>query len=276
MKVAVVGPNSFIARALQAREETAAWHFVGWRQALEEDAWLQGVDCLINCAFDDALKREPYSTSRDIDLLLAERLQRHPDTRYLMLSSRMAYGPAAADGRLVETQKCAPTNLYGAAKLQSEQAITALLQERLTVLRLSNVCGYELEPGRRSFFAMASRSLVEDDRIVLDMSPFIERDFLPVEVLASWLPRIVERLQSGLYNLGAGQGTPTGRVAQWLIEGYGSGQLLATDLREHDGFWLDMQRTSEAFGIDGVAQEFFRQYCRALGASLREQGENQA
>lgn len=276
MKVVVVGQKSFIARALQARPETAAWRFVDWRQALQEEQWLQGADCLINCAFDDALKREPYSAARDIDLLLAERLLERTDVHYLMLSSRMAYGPALQGGRLAESQPCDPLSLYGAAKLRSEQALAAVLRERLTVLRLSNVCGYELEPGRRSFFAMASHSLVEDGRIVLDMSPFIERDFLPVEVLASWLPRIVARLQPGLFNLGAGQGTPTGRIAQWLIEGYGSGQLLVTDLREYDGFWLDMQRSREAFGLDGVTQEFLRQYCCALGARLREQGGERA
>ncbi|MDD0841202.1 NAD-dependent epimerase/dehydratase family protein [Pseudomonas sp. Gutcm_11s] len=272
MTVAVVGQGSFIGRALKARPEAAGWRFVGWRQALLEDDWLEGVDCLINCAFNDSLKREPYSASRDIDLQLGERLLSRPEVRYLMLSSRMVYGPARAGGRLHEALPTQPVNPYGMAKLHSEEALAALLGDRLTVLRLSNVCGYELEEGRRSFFAMASRSLVGDARIVLDMSPFVERDFLPVEILASWLPQIVSRLRPGLYNLGAGHGTATGRIAQWLIEGHGSGQLLVSDLREHDGFWLDMQRSHEAFGVAGLGEDFLRAYCRALGARLREEG----
>ncbi|QKE63352.1 NAD(P)-dependent oxidoreductase [Aquipseudomonas campi] len=269
MTVAVVGASSFIGRALQARAQTASWRFLDWRTALAEDAWLDGVDCLINCAFDPALKREPYSAARDIDLQLAERLRDYPQVHYLMLSSRMVYGPAAADGRLHEALLPQPINLYGAAKWQSEQALQCLLEQRLTVLRLSNVCGYELGGGRQSFFAMAARSLSEQGRIVLDMSPFIERDFLPVEILAAWLPLIAAAPQPGVFNLGAGQGTATGRIAQWLIQGYGEGELLVSNLREHDPFWLDLSAATQAYGIAGVDTAQLRDYCLALGQRLR-------
>ena len=269
MRVVVVGASSFIGRALQARPETADWRFLGGREALADSAWLADVDCLINCAFDGLLKRETYSAERDIDLLLARALRPHPRVQYLMLSSRMVYGPAGADGRLHEALVPQPLNLYGSAKWQSEQAVQRLLGDRLTVLRLSNVCGNELQAGRQSFFAMASRSLIEQGQVVLDMSPFVERDFLPVEVLATWLPLIAAQLQPGLFNLGAGQGTPCGRIAQWLIEGFGEGQLLAKHLREHDPFWLDITRATDAYAIAGVAPAQLRDYCRALGQRLR-------
>ncbi|MES2817984.1 MAG: NAD(P)-dependent oxidoreductase [Pseudomonadota bacterium] len=269
MSVAVVGGGSFIGRALAGRPEASAWRFIGGREALAGDAWLDGVDCLINCAFDPRLKDEPYSTERDIDLRLATRLQAHPQAHYLMLSSRMVYGPAPEGGRLHEDLSPQPINLYGAAKWQSEQALQALLGPRLTVLRLSNVCGNELETGRRSFFAMASRALSELGRIELDMSPFVERDFLPVEILADWLLRIAARPLPGLFNLGAGRGIPCGRIAQWLIEGFGDGELRVGNLREHDPFWLDIQAAAQAFDISGVAPAQLRDYCRALGAQLR-------
>lgn len=269
MTVAVVGASSFIGRALQARAETASWRFLDWRTALAEETWLDGVGCLINCAFDPALKREPYSEARDIDLQLAERLRDYPQVNYLMLSSRMVYGPASADGRLYEALPPQPINLYGAAKWQSEQALQDMLGSRLTVLRLSNVCGYELGNGRQSFFAIASRSLSEQGRIVLDMSPFVERDFLPVEALAAWLSRIAVAPRSGLFNLGAGRGTATGRVAQWLIQGYGEGELLVSNLREYDPFWLDLSNTARAYDIHGIEVEQLRDYCLALGQRLR-------
>lgn len=269
MTVAVVGAGSFIGRALRTRAETTNWRFLDWRAALADDSWLDGVDCLINCAFDPALKREPYSVARDIDLQLAKRLLDYSHVNYLMLSSRMVYGPAADDGRLHEALLPQPINLYGAAKWQSEQALQRLLGERLTVVRLSNVCGYELVAGRQSFFAMASRNLKEHKRIVLDMSPFIERDFLPVETLAAWLPRIALTPQPGLFNLGAGQGTATGRIAQWLIQGFGEGELLVNNLREHDPFWLDLSATAHAYGVPGVDATQLRDYCLALGQRLR-------
>jgi UDP-glucose 4-epimerase len=273
MSIAVVGGSSFIGQALQALPQTAGWRFIDRHAALESDAWLEGVACLLNCAFDSGLKAEPYSPERDVDLQLANRLQRHPRVRYLMLSSRMVYGPASNDGCLHEALQPQPLNLYGRAKWTCEQALRALLGDRLTVLRLSNVCGYELVSGRRSFFAMAMASLRDQGRIVLDMSPFVERDFLPVEDLVEALVRIAERPQAGLFNLGAGHGVACGRVAQWLIEGYGSGELRVNNFREYDPFWLDIRSASEAYGFTGVSPALLRDYCLSLGRRLRTELE---
>lgn len=269
MTVMVVGSNSFIARALRERPETASWRFVSVAEALAEDG-LVGVSMLLNCAYDPFLKCGPYSADHDLDLALARRLRPYPAARYLMLSSRMAYGPAPRGGRLVESQAARPDSLYGKAKWHTEQGLRRELGERLTVLRLSNVCGFECAVGRRSFFALALRSLQQEGRIVLDMSPFVERDFLPVEQLAAWLPGIIADPRPGLFNLGAGQGTPTGRIAQWLIEGFGRGELRVSQMREHDPFWLDIRAAAEAFAIPGVTQGRMRDHCRALGARLRQ------
>lgn len=273
MGVVVIGVGSFIAAALRARPETAAWRFVGHAEALADDTWLAGRDVVINCAFDSRLKREPYDPAHDVDLVLAARVRQRASVRYVMLSSRMAYGPAGPDGRLAENREPRPVHPYGVAKLETERRLAALLGERLTVLRLSNVFGYELISGRANFFAMALRGLHERGRIVFDMSPFVERDFLPVERLAEQLAQVVGRLQPGLYNLGAGAAVPTGRIAQWLIEGYGEGELLVTRMREHDGFWLDITAARAAFGVVGVDATQLRSNCVALGRRLRAEAE---
>lgn len=271
MGVAVVGAGSLIAGALRAREETASWRFVGHVQALAGDGWLAGVDTVLNCAFDPRLKTGAYDIDFDVDLRLAQLLRDRPSVRYVMLSSRLAYGPADGGARLSEDQVARPTRPYGIAKLVTEQSLRQALGDRLTVLRLSNVFGDELLPARQNFFAIALRTLREHGRIVLDMSPFVERDFVPVQELAASLLRVVGAPRPGLFNLGAGHGTPTGRIAQWLIEGHGSGTLLVSDVREHDAFWLDIGAAREAFGIEPVAVERIRARCLSLGERLREQ-----
>lgn len=267
MKVVVVGAGSLIAGALRARPETAGWRFLSHRDALLDTAWLDGLDLLINCAFDPKLKHGPYDPRHDVDLQLAAALRRQGRARQIMLSSRMAYGPVGP--QLIEHAQPAPDRPYGQAKWATEQALAAALGDRLTVLRLANVFGDELRPGRQNFFAMALRSLRDSGRIVLDMSPFVERDFIPVEDVAAGLLAVAAAPRPGLYNLGAGHGTPTGRIAQWLIEGHGSGQLLCSELREFDAFWLDMRRSEAAFGLGPLPVERIRQRCLLLGAALR-------
>ncbi len=271
MRVTVVGQSSLIAQALQAHPVGAGWRFISHVQARQTHEWLDHTDLIINCAFDDRLKQEPYQPELDMDLWLAEQLRERPHIRYTMLSSRMAYGVPPPDGRLHTDLQCQPINLYGQAKWRTEQALRELLGRRLLILRLSNIFGQEDVPGRRNFFAMALRSLREQGRIVLDISPFVERDFLPVDQLAQSLVHISQFWQSGLFNLGSGHGVPTGRIAQWLIEGHGRGELLINNLREHDAFWLDMSATRQTFGIPPTPPTVIRERCLALGAGLQSQ-----
>ena len=59
------------------------------------------------------------------------------------------------------------------------------------MLRLANIFGYERGPGRRTFLSLTLDRLAREGRIRFDMSPFVERDFLPVEACARLLARIV-------------------------------------------------------------------------------------
>ncbi|HEX6706034.1 MAG TPA: NAD-dependent epimerase/dehydratase family protein [Albitalea sp.] len=275
MGVVVVGASSLIARALKASAFTSAWRFVSHASALESAGWLHGTDVLVNCAFDPRLKTGAYDAAHDVDLRIAALLRDWPAVHYVMLSSRLAYGPAPGDTRLVESMAAAPDRPYGIAKLATEQALERLLGKRLTVLRLSNVFGDEAQPGRQNFFAIALRTLRDEGRIVLDMSPFVERDFIPVEELAAALVRVAAAPRAGLFNLGAGHGTPTGRIAQWLIEGHGRGEMMVTSMREFDAFSLDIAAATNAFGIEPVTPEVLRERCRRLGERLRVSRQGQ-
>ena len=267
LRVAVVGRSSLVAGALKQHPQAAAWRYVGHAQALAASDWLEGIDVVVNCALDPRLKAGAYDRRLDIDVRLAAMLP--ASTRYLMLSSRLAYGPAGDDPRLTEQRPARPDRLYGINKLAIERALAAQLGERLTVLRLSNVFGAEDLPGRQSFFAIALRTLRNEGRIVLDMSPFVERDFIPVQELAQALVQVARAPLPGLFNIGAGIGIATGRIAQWLIEGHGHGRVEVHDLREFDAFRLDLTAAAQAFGIAPVPATRIRDRCRQLGAQLR-------
>jgi UDP-glucose 4-epimerase len=265
-RVAVVGSGSLVAGALRQHPQAASWDYIAHDRALADCDWLEGVGLVINCAIDPRLKTSAYDVAFDVDVRLAQLLS--PHTRYVMLSSRLAYGPAGPDMRLVEQCQPKPDRPYGINKLTTERALTALLGDRLTVLRLSNVFGAEDRPGRQSFFAQALRKLRSEGRIVLDMSPFVERDFIPAEEVAQALFQVARAPRPGLFNLGAGRGVATGRIAQWLIEGYGEGHLEVQSLREFDAFWLDMEAAGRAFRIAPVPVSRIRDRCRQLGAQL--------
>ena len=264
MSIVLVGRKGLIGRAIAARAPT--WRSLSHDDVLADPGVLSGAKVVVNAALDPALKTEGYSKDRDFDGKIASIIAKS-DTRMVMLSSRKAFGPSRHGGAIFEEDACAPTSPYGTAKLAAERAALGILGGRLTILRLSNIFGAEFLPGRGDFFGLALSALRRDGRIVFDMSPAVRRDFLPVELCAEMIVRIAENPRSGVFNLGAGFGTPTGSIAEWLAEGFGGGELLVTDLRPFDAFWLDMTRTRSAFDLPEVTAADIRKACLEAGAA---------
>lgn len=240
MSVFVIGKSGLLGNALR---DQAGWAFLSHREAFDDTGWVNRAGCIINCAFSPALRHGPYQETEDVDLALARIIGDRP-CNYIMLSSRAVYGPSDAMQSLSETDIPRPTNHYAKNKLHIENALQSLLQERLTILRLSTMFGMELH--RPSFFGIAMTGLLERGVITLDMNPAVERDFYAVRQFAEDLPVIAHAPRPGLYNLGSGVGTACGRIAEWLIEGFGRGTYTAgTEMK--DPFRLDMAKTRSAW-----------------------------
>jgi UDP-glucose 4-epimerase len=266
----VVGRGSMIAGALQRAPLSRDWIYLSHAQALAEPDHLRRASCVINLAFDPRLKSSPYDEALDVDLQLARRMADRP-VAYIMASTRMVYGATSGNPRLSEEMDARPTTRYGTSKLETEGRLRAILDDQLTILRLSNIFDpSEAEGQRRSFFGLALRRLGDDNRILFDMSPFVKRDFLPAAVVAERIAYIAGRPVPGVFNVGAGFGVQTGRIAQWLIEGHGGGELVVADFREFDAFWLDVTSAASTWGFPAFTEPELRSYCQAVGAALRE------
>jgi dTDP-4-dehydrorhamnose reductase/UDP-glucose 4-epimerase len=267
--ILVVGHNSLLARAFLEHGGVPVRRAVAHGEIDRPDL-LDGIGCAVNFALDPAFRRDPWSPDIDADLRLAERIAGR-GIHQVLLSSRMVYAPSdpARAGRpLSESDPAAPANVYGRNKLATEQALGALLGADLTVLRVANVIGWERQVGRTSFMTAMLHTLATDGRITLDVSPFVVRDFLPFENFARCLGAVAGTRPPGVFNLGSGVGVPVGRIALWLMEGYGSGELRVTSPVERDDFVLDIARM-RALCPPGVTEASLADYCRKLGNRLR-------
>jgi len=260
----VVGRNSFLARHFLPTVEAGAVRAVA-HDAIDRPDLLDGIGCVVSFARHPLLGRDGYRPDEmDPDLRLARALGDRP-VAYVMLSSRKVYAPGGAP--FAEASPLGPTDAYGRHKLEAEERLRALLGKRLTILRLANVFGYERIPGRRTFLSIALDRLYAEGRIHLDMSPFVPRDFLPVEACARILARIAERPPGGVLNVGSGIGLPTGRLALWIIEGYGRGELVVESPEEKDPFVLDVARLKALYG-EPITFAQLRESCMAIGHRL--------
>jgi UDP-glucose 4-epimerase len=267
--ILVVGRNSFLAerfRALSAvgGQCTFLTHQEAGAGAASD---LSSADCIVNFAIDPAYRSGAYSEAHDFDLKLA-RTARSADARYLMLSTRAVYPRANAMGAKESDPAGGNETPYGRNKAETEHRLAEILGDRLTVLRIANIIGNEFGSGRRTFMSLALERLKSRNEILLDISPEVRRDFLPDTGFVRVLDAVLLNPCGGILNVGSGQAVRVGEIADWLIEGYGSGRVTVSDHRLHDEFVLDVERLRATYGFD-FTRDDIRDHCLWIGRELR-------
>jgi UDP-glucose 4-epimerase len=263
VSVLVVGSGSMLGRSLlgQGREGLV---LEGVSHADFEHGKAAKYDVIVNMAYDPRYMREAYHPGLDFDLKVAQAVAEGPG-HFFMMSSRKVYGSAGSDP-IREDAVTAPVDPYGRNKRETEKRIESLLGSRCTILRLANV--FDFEPSRHTFFGMALTSLRRDKRILLDVNPFVKKDFIPLTDCMDAIRALLSQRPSGLFNLGYGTATEIGRIAMWLIEGYGQGELVVNSTEERDGFLLDIGKLTALIGAPGN-RKTIRERCLEIGEHLR-------
>lgn len=265
MSIIVVGKNSMMGREMQKQFPASGLRFLNHAEALSNTTWATDARCVINFAFSPQLRHHDYDPAQDIDLKLARAM--NPACHYLMVSSRAVYGPGVSN-RLFETDTPHPQTVYGRNKWHIEQQLQQLCGDRLTVVRCANVFGHEY--GRKSFFGMALTNLKNMNQIIFDMNPDVRRDFIAVWHVVRALYKMAQTPNPGLYNLGSGFGTPCRDIAEWIIKGYGQGEITSTSDERRDSFYLDMQKTQSAFSLKPLSSALLEQDCYECGKALKD------
>jgi UDP-glucose 4-epimerase len=267
MSVTLIVGRGFIGRSVAEAMRPGEARLVG-HDALGQPGLLRGVGTVLFAGRHPALGTEAWSIAEDLELALGREAAR-VRASFVSLGTRKIYAPSST--ALSETDRVGPSDLYGQQKLSLEHALAEALGPRLTRLRLANIFGYERMAGRTSFLTKALAGLSRRDEIRFDMSPFVRRDFLPIGLCARWLAEIARRPPGGILNLGSGVALPTGRLALWLIEGFGRGRLIIENPEERDSFVLDTRNHKALLGGEGCTADDLRDHCLAIGRRLHQE-----
>lgn len=212
-----------------------------------ENIEYNAFDAVVNMTYPPVYRRERYCEDYDSDLRVAKAIvaQRATRPQFFLMSSRKVYGNHC--GKLInEDAALLATDHYGINKAITERSISQILDDRCTILRIGNVFDFEL--GRSSFFGIALERLRAQGEIILDCSPFTCRDFIPLADFTKSLLALIERRSTGVFNIGSGQSTPLGKIALWIIEGFGRGRLIIDSPVKNDAFALDIRRLVKEIG----------------------------
>lgn len=263
--ILVVGKNSFLAKEFIGKSKDISLRAISHAE-IDNLEVFQDITCIVNFSFSPLLSLQHYDRELDVDAQLAH-IASDEGIHYVMLSTRKVY-QETIQWSASEDAHVTGSSIYGKNKLRIEENLTKVLGSGLTILRPGNVFGYERQPERIRFGAYLLNQLADTGAIRLTISPFVRRDVIPVDYFCEVLREVVIRKPGGVINIGAGESLEIGRIALWIIEGFGSGRLIVEAPVECDEFQLDTERLKSEFGLS-CGRERVAEFSRELGRRLR-------
>lgn len=245
----VIGRNSFISKSIIGDN-----HTIVDRISIRDPNSIESInfakyDAVLNCAIHSNYIRQDYDSDYDLDYQIANRVKDF-DCHYVMLSSRKVYGENEKLISIDENHSKSPVDNYARNKLFTELYLQDVFghNKSHTIVRCSNVFGFEYL--RNSFMGFCTKQLKESGYIHFDISSKIKRDFIPVDYVGQVLKLIMEKKLNGIFNLSSNYALEIGKIAECLIEGYGSGTFSSNDDLIKDQFVIDCSKLEKSLGIN--------------------------
>lgn len=175
-------------------------------------------------------RARPFDTTDAHVTFLAQVLQRAQFDSLLYLSSTRVYQGAVRtdEGAQLTVQPGDPSYLYNLTKLTGESLCHASGRSHVRVARLSNVVGLGMDAASGNFIA----SLLRDARaghVVLQSSIESAKDYIHIDDVVDWLPRIALGGKAVTYNVASGVQTTHAQWLQWLVTHTGCSYSVLAD-----------------------------------------------
>ncbi|CAB4133374.1 RfbD dTDP-4-dehydrorhamnose reductase [uncultured Caudovirales phage] len=238
-KVLVVGENSFIGKHLTKFDRVSFKNF--------DEVDLENYDVVVNCALNPLYKTEKYKEAYDADWYVGRKTCNY-GLHYVMLSTSKVYGDSKELVYYTENSQVNPYDYHSENKLNTEFKLLSNYGNKITILRGSNIFGFEY--GRNSFVGYCMTKLVNEGIIEYNISQMVRRDFLYIDDAVDLIERVCAVKPFGVYNLSSNYALPIGKVAEYLIAGYSyGGQLKLTGWEKERQFALENGRLSNILGM---------------------------
>jgi nucleoside-diphosphate-sugar epimerase len=171
----------------------------------------------------------PVQTAQAHVAVLLEVLQRYRFESLLYLSSTRVYRGSAntLESAALVVNPSNPDELYNITKLAGESICLSLPDPSVRVARLSNVLGPEDRP--RNFLAAVMSEAKVNGNVLIQTSPYSERDYLGLDDAISLLELIALRGRERIYNVASGCNTSHCEVASLVARVLGAEVTFAPD-----------------------------------------------
>ena len=263
IKVVIIGKRSFIGYAL----------FCELNDHIEFDPTLIGhdvtfydvndYDVVVNCSIAPEYSSQKYDAKFDMDFKWAKDIK--SDTRFIMISTRKVYGYSESLMTYNEDSPIKPFDYYSENKAITETFVRNNIENH-TILRGSNLFGFEY--GKKSFMGYCMNQLKSNGRIRYNLDPSIKRDFIDIHTSCRMIKEIINQKVSGTFNLSANRGLEIGKISEYLIDGFGSGELYIESPGKAEQFIIDNKKLEHATNCK-ILEIPYHKIISDLGRELR-------
>ena len=215
-KILVIGKNSFIGNSLifflKKKFLIKKKNFISFMKTSKTE--LDKFDYVINCSINYKYVKYKYSKSNDFDNQIVEKIK-DLNCKFIFLSTRKIYKSGM---NLMEDSKTQPKCNYSKNKLTTEKKIMKFSNDKLLILRISNLIGheYKLKSKRKvhftfidHFFENVKKGLIFDNKKTY-------KDFLSTKTFSEIVEKLIKNNLTGTYNISIGQKIYLNQLVKWL------------------------------------------------------------
>lgn len=214
-KVLIIGSNSFISKNLfsffvSKKINVKKISFESFKK--KKKLYAKNFDIFINCSIKKNYVNKKYKTINDNDLFLAKELKNNNKFQ-ILLSTRKVYKEKI---NIKETDITEPRCNYSRNKIESEKKIFKILENKLLILRVSNVIGYPVKNNRKihktfldTFFENIKKGIIYDNKSIF-------KDFISAKRLSKIIYLLISKRAYGVYNVSINKKIYLNELIDWL------------------------------------------------------------
>lgn len=221
MKFTVFGSSGFVGKGL-VKSLRGDLHEVVTPCRSDKD-WLENAfskdmgHVIYSIGLTANFRELPFETVEAHVTLLSNILKNGKMESLTYLSSTRVYESASEtdeEANLV-ANPANPSFLYNLSKLLGE-SLSLNSKHKARIIRLSNVYGKEM--GASNFLASVLKEAAETGRVKFLTSPDSSKDFIALDDVVAFIPRIILDGKHEIYNLASGINTTNAEIAEYLTD----------------------------------------------------------
>ena len=210
----IIGKNSFIGKNLYSysrkKRPTSIKSFKEFLNINQKT--LSRFSTIINCTTNNHYINKKYRLKSDFDFKIAKKIE-NLNIIYIFISTRKVYKNGT---NLTEKSTIRFKSNYSKNKFITEKKLEKLLNDKLLILRLSNVIGIKNKNSRRLHKTFVDYFFENIKKGLIFKFGREYKDFLGIDQLTRILDKVIENKLSGKYNVSLGKKVYLREIINWL------------------------------------------------------------